>query len=90
MDDGVAGWANRNEVTNWINLVTAPDRSEGHDVMNMNKTISDLAESFSEVNAADLAPMPVMGNAGSTCQRVTFVGIHNNFPFGTFGKSGGD
>ena len=90
MNDGVAGGANRNEVIDWINLVAAPDRSEGHDVMNMNEAISDLAKSFSEVYAADLAPMSVMGNASSACQRVTFVGIHNNFPFGTFGKSGGD
>lgn len=90
MNDGVAGGANRNEVTNWINLVTAPDRSERDDVMNMNKAISDLAKSLSEVNAADLAPMTVMGNAGSACQRIAFVSIHDNFPFGTFGKRGGD
>ena len=70
---------------NWINLVTAPDRSEGHDVMNMNKAICNLAKSFSEVHTADLAPMAMMGNANSARQRVAFVGIHNDFPFGTFG-----
>lgn len=90
MNDGMAGGANRNEVMDWINLVTAADRSKGHDVMNMNKAIGDLAKSFSEVYAADLAPMAVMGNASSSCQRVTFVGIDNNFPSGTFGKSGRD
>jgi len=90
MNDGVTGGANRNEVMDWINLVTAPDRRERHDVMNMNIAVSDLPESFSEVYAADLAPMAVMGNASSTCQRITFVGIHNDLPFCTFGKSGRD
>ncbi len=90
MNDSVAGWANRNKVMDWINLVTAPDRRQGHDVMNMDKTVSDRPEPFSEVYAADLAPMAVMGNASSTCQGVTFIGIHNDFPFCTFGKSGRD
>ena len=90
MNDCVAGRANRNEVMDWIDLVAARDRSNRHDVMNMNEAISDLAKFLSEVNTAGLASMAVMGNASSACQRVTFVGIHNNSPFGTLGKSGGD
>lgn len=90
MNNSVASGANRNEVMDWVNLVTAPNRSEGHDVMNVNETVSDLTESLSEVYAADLAAMAVMGNASSACQRVTFVGIHNDFPFGALGKSGED
>ena len=90
MNNGVAGWTNRGEVLDWINLVAAPDRSEGHDMVNMNKAVCNFTKSFSEVHAADLAPMAMMSNASSACQWVTFVGIHNDFPFGTFGKGGRD
>ena len=90
MNNGVAGGANRSEVLDWINLVNAPDRSKGHDVVNMNKALCNFTKSFSEIHAADLAPMAMMGNASSARQRVTFIGIHNDFPFGTFGKGGGD
>lgn len=87
MNNGVAGGANRNEVMDWINFVTTSDRCDWYDVMNMNKAISNLAESLSEVYTAHLTSMAMMGNASGTCQGITFISIHNDFPFGTFGKS---
>jgi len=90
VNDRVAGWADRNEVVNRIDLITVADGSKRHDVMNMDEAVSDLAVSLSEVYAADLAPMAMMGDASSARQWVAFVGIHNDSPLGTFGKGGGD
>ena len=90
MNHSVAGGTNRSEVLDWINLVAAPDRSEGHEMVNMNKAVCNFTKSFSEVHVAYLAPMTVMGDTSGARQRVSLVCIHNDFPFGTFGKGGRD
>ncbi len=74
---------------NWIDLVTVFDGSKGHDVVNMNEAIGDVAKLLPEGYAADVAPMAVMGNARSTCQGGG-GGVDNDSPFGTLGESGGD
>lgn len=88
MNDCVAGGANGNEVINWIDRVATPDRSKGNDVMDMNESFSDFAKFFPEINVTNFALMTVVGNTSCARQRIAFIGVHNNFPLCTFGKSG--
>lgn len=86
MNDSMASRANGDKVAYRVNLVTAPDRRNGNYVMNVDKTISDLPESFTEIYPANLAPVAVVGDASGPCQRIAFIGIHDHLAFCPLGK----
>ena len=87
MNNGMACWTDWNEVTYRINFVAAPDGGNGDNVMYVNKAIGNLAESFTEIYTANLAPMAVMSDTGSPRQRIAFVGIHDNLSFRSLWES---
>ena len=90
MNDGVTGRANRDEVMDWINLVTAPNRGDRYDVVNMDEPVSYVTEFSSEIHAADFALVAMMSDACCACQGIAFVGVYDNSAPGTFREGAGD
>jgi len=70
MDDGVAGWTDRNQIGDRVDDMKFTTRADGNFVMHTNKVGSNCPALFSEQNATTGTGVPVMPQA-TTCSRDT-------------------
>ena len=81
--------ANRPQVGDRINLVFSADAGEIMQVMDMDVALAEIAVDLTEVEAADDAAGPVVGNARPSCSGVSFIGVHPDLMRGPFHESAG-
>jgi hypothetical protein len=75
---GVAVWANRLQVVNWIDDICRADFSQLHDVMNMDKTRANGPETGFEVESAHQAFRTVAPDGQGSGFRIAFKAVHQN------------
>ena len=84
MEHGVAIRTDRNQVVDRIDFILIADFRKLSQMMNVNKSFSEITESFGKIKSANTAEYSVVLQTSPSRSRVTFVGINCNPPKGSF------